>query len=158
MAKKRPESEDDDIIRTRDQAVQRYAQLGKELYGIGVDPRGIPANKRDVRRKLRYDRRMLEGTYPDIRQLEKDTYRTGSTHRDAYIPKLFVVYNGLGGGSLTYPDGSREQHAEYYFINKNGLMRIFAMLAFYDKISPTATEVIVAGSALPMATFLEELV
>lgn len=160
MARRKPDEEENaDVLRSRERALAAYRKLGEQLYGIIQGPGEVPWNKRDMRRKLRYDRRRIEYMYPDIRQLELDTYRPSSPNLRSYIPKLFIVYSGGegGGGVLTYPDGSREQHAEYYFTNKNDLRRIFATLAYYDKISPTETEVIVAGSAIPMATFIERL-
>lgn len=141
--------------------LQRYVELGEKLYGIGVSSETDEGEKREARRKLKYARRMIEQRYPDVRKEETDTYRFGAAKRFPYIPKLFVEYDDeslSGSGVLTYPDGSRAQHAEHGFSNAAGLRKIIATLAHYGKIHPEQTLVVKAGSALPVVTFLSDAV
>ena len=152
------QTNEEDVSR-RDRAVKRYVQLGEELYGVsGVEPEGVPWDKRAVRRQLRFVRRELEHRYPDIRQLEKDTYRTGAMQRRVYIPKLYVTFILGDTGELTYPDGSREQSAVHYFANRAELKRILAQLLYYGRIGLEDTEIVTARSALPLSTFIVGLV
>lgn len=140
--------------------LKRYVELGEQLYGIGVDPELADSEKREARRRLKYERRLIEQRYPDVRAEETDTYRFGAAKRDFYIPKLFVEYDDAQGSSgvLTYPDGSRDQHAVRGFANAEGLRKIIATLAYYGKIHPERTLVVKAGSALPVVTFLSDAV
>lgn len=159
MAKREEGQLREEDVRRRDKAIQKYVQLGEELYGIGAaEDEGVPRDKRAARRRIRFVRRELEHRYPDIRQLEEDTYRTGSKNRRVYIPKIYITYSVGSAGVVSYPDGSREQHAEYYFVDRAGLKRILAKLMYYDRINLEVTDVVTAGSALPLSTFLAGLV
>ena len=140
--------------------LKEYVELGEKLYGIGVSPELDESQKREARRRLKYARRMIEQQYPDVRKEETDTYRFGAPRSYHYIPTLFVEYDGVlsSSGVLTYPDGSRDSHAEHGFSTAAGLRKIIATLAYYGKIHPEQTVVVKAGSALPVVTFLSEAV
>lgn len=156
-----PLTENEDKIRTLGTALKEYERLGQMLYGISdeTEDEGVHRGSREVRRRLKHRRRLIEQKYPEIRTEEVDTYRIGAKERAVYIPRIYINYSGIEGtGTVSFPSGSRTQLTERRFYNAESLRKILATLAFDGQIHPDETEVVLSGSALPLTTFLDTLV
>jgi len=152
VARKKEDEEKDEF--TYAAAKDAYKELGRLLYGLGG---GDDASRKE-RRTWKYDRRMLEHSYPKIRDEEEDDYRETAPLRRPGIRRLTIELDAdTGSGVLTYPDGSRRMNKQIPFASTDGLRQILAKMIVENKVDPAVTEVVVGRSAQRLATLIASL-